>query len=95
MDEKEKAARALAYMQMESESKGWEYLRTHLEDKISSAAKKIMKQKAWVVADERMTGELQLIQTRAWAYQNIINHIEKEIENERKRMENANHGDSQ
>ena len=91
-DPLEKKRRAQAYMAMVG-TDGWKYLQDELNDRVAKATKLVMGKTAWVVADERATGEMQVAQVRAWAYGNIIKHVEKQIKSERD-ANKADQGDS-
>ena len=94
-EEIHKSNRANAYMQMTTQSEGWKYLKAELQEKVASATKTIMNEKAWIATDEKQTGKIQVAQVRAWAYANIINLVQNSIDKEMDKRAQANQGDSQ
>ncbi len=90
----DKSRRAVAYMQMSTQSDGWKYLRIWLEECIATEKKAVFR-KGWQLSDIKDTARRQLAQTQAWTYNEVIKHVDAEISNEVEKREQARQGDAQ
>ena len=91
----DKSRRAAAYMQMSTQSDGWKYLRIWLEEKVQGAISGFIEEKKWLLSDEEKTSRVYRAQARAWAYNEVMKHVDKEISNEVENREKARQGDAQ
>ena len=91
----DKSRRAAAYMQMSTQSDGWKYLRIWLEEKVQETISGYIDEKHWLLSDEEKTSRIYRAQTRAWAYNKVMKHVDTEISNEVENREQARQGDAQ
>lgn len=91
----DKTRRAAAYMQMSTQSTGWKYLRVWLEENVQEAVSEFVDNKSWLLSDDETTARIYRAQTRAWAYNKVMKHVDEEIKIEIEKREKASQGDSQ